>query len=307
MNAAEQSQILEQFDKLVKQEGSQNKASIKVGINPAIISTLRKGTYTGDSNLQFEKLASYFNVKQEASYTYEEVNYVATSISEKVYEIIRNCQVKGGLAIACGDAGIGKSKAAKQFLKEHLNDCLYFSVNPCLTSIKSLLKLIANRLGATSEKTLDELWLVISSKLRDGMVIIIDEAQHLPIKTIETLRSFTDYFADMGQTLGIVFIGNQETVRKLGSKQQAEFAQINNRTKQKMVYTTKQIKKDDIKMLFPILADKNMDAEIDFLLSIAQTQQAIRGATNLFSNAYDNENYSYKGLVAMAKHMEMAV
>lgn len=307
MYPEEQQKILMAFDELIQKEGSQNRAAAKAGINPAIISTLKKGTYNGDVNLQFAKLASYFNLKQEAAETYSEVEYAPTSISENIYEIIRSCQVKGGLAIACGDAGIGKTKAAKQYVKDHPMDCVYISVNPCLTSLKSLLKLIANRVGAASERTLDELWLAITGKLRDGMVLIIDESQHLPIKTIETLRSFTDYFADMGQTFGIVFVGNQETVRKFGNKQKAEFAQIANRTKQKTVYTTKQIKKDDIRLLFPILADRKMDAEMDFLLAIAQTPQAIRGATNLFSNAYDNENITYSGLVAMAKHMEMAV
>ena len=47
--------------------------------------------------------------------------------------------------------------------------------------------------------------------------------------------------------------------------------------------------------------------EIDFLFRIAQTPQAIRGVVNLFSNAYDNEDYSYEGLVAMAKYMDMEV
>ena len=48
-----------------------------------------------------------------------------------------------------------------------------------------------------------------------------------------------------------------------------------------------------------------MNAEIDFLLGIARTQQAIRGAVNLFSNAYDNDDYTLNGLVKMAKFMEM--
>ena len=33
----------------------------------------------------------------------------------------------------------------------------------------------------------------------------------------------------------------------------------------------------------------------------------INGVVNLFSNAYDNEDYSYEGLVAMAKYMDMEV
>lgn len=49
-----------------------------------------------------------------------------------------------------------------------------------------------------------------------------------------------------------------------------------------------------------------MEAEIEFLWRISQTQQALRGAVNLFSNAYDNNRqYDIKGLVSMAKFMEL--
>ena len=92
----------------------------------------------------------------------------------------------------------------------------------------------------------------------------------------------------------------------MGGKK-AEFAQITNRTKQRKIYRNKDIKYEDICKLFPILVEKNMEAEIDFLLRIAHTSQAIRGAVNLFSNAYDNENYTYAGLVAMAEYMDMEI
>ena len=105
--------------------------------------------------------------------------------------------------------------------------------------------------------------------------------------------------------MGVCFVGNQETVSRLGGKQKAEFAQIRNRTKQTKVYTTKQITKKDMELLFPSLSGK--DAELEFLLKIAHSSQAIRGASNLFSNAYDNQNTTYKGLVAMAKYMEMEI
>ena len=47
--------------------------------------------------------------------------------------------------------------------------------------------------------------------------------------------------------------------------------------------------------------------EIDFLLRVARSEQGIRGCVNLFSNAYDNENISYAGLVAMAKEMDLQI
>lgn len=304
----EQRWALERFEELVAAEGSQNKACARVGISAAIMSPLRKGIYQGDAAAQFEKLLSYFRVKEEASKVvkYADADYVPTSISEQVYEIIRSAQLKGGLAIACGDAGIGKTRAAKKFVADHPNDSLYVAMNPCLTTLKSLLKLICTRLNV-NERTIDEMWLGIAGKLRDGTVIIIDEAQHLPIRTIEALRALTDHHAEQGLTLGIVFIGNTETVTRFGGRRAAEFAQISNRTKQRKVYSVSAISREDIKLLFPLLSERKMEQEIDFLWNIARSSQAIRGAVGLYANAFDNDNVSYTGLVAMAKHMEMRV
>ncbi|MGE5494588.1 MAG: AAA family ATPase [Burkholderiales bacterium] len=302
----EQIWALEKFDALAAQVGSQNKACSVVGIKAAIISPLRKGTYQGDANAQFNKLISYFRTKEAAAAVSppQMCEYVPTSISTKIMDVIRNCQLKGGLAVACGAAGIGKTRAAKQYVHENPNDAIYLAVNPCLTSLRSFLRVLSNKLNVT-ERTIDEMWMSITNKLRDGMVIIVDEAQHLTIKTMEALRAFTDYFAERGQTLGVVFIGNTETITVTGGKKRAEFAQITNRTRQRKVYTTDQIRREDIQLLFPDLKDEKM--QIDFLLKIARTPQAIRGAVNLYSNAVDNNNVTYEGLVAMAKHMEMVI
>lgn len=298
----EQKAILKKLDEFVQSQPSQKQASQIIGMSDATISQLRKGTYVGNVDKKLKELADYFEVKDKAKLTYTEVEYADTSISSQIYDIISVCQIKGGLAVAAGDAGIGKTKAARKFIADNPSNSFLVTINPCLTNVKSLLRTIADRIGAVQEKSVNELWLSIVRKLSDGTVLIFDEAQHLTVKTIEVLRSFSDYFNDRGQTLGICFIGNIETVSRIGGKK-AEFAQIANRTKQKKTYRNTDIQRDDIKKLFPILDNENMNAEIDFLLQIARTPQALRGAINLFSNAYDNENYTYAGLVAMAKFM----
>ena len=306
MYTDEQQRIIDRLNEFIEEQPSQNKAAELLGISASILTSLRKGTYKGTVDKYFNKLAAYFNIKSDLGSTYREIEYAHTSISKKVYDTIRICHVKGGLAVYAGDAGIGKTKAAQKYVMDNPDGAVYLSVNPCLTSIKSTLKLLASKLGASTASTLDELWSNIIGKLSDGMVLIFDEAQHLPIKTIETLRSFSDYFRDSGQTLGIIFIGNHETARRLGTNKKADFAQIRNRTKQTRVCTVKQIKREDICLLFPLLADRHMEAEIEFLWRISQTQQALRGAVNLFSNAYDNDKkYDFNGLVAMAKYMEL--
>lgn len=307
MYTPEQKELLAKVEQLKREKNiSQNEVGKLMGISGTALSQIKNGKYPADPQSIFDAMANYFGVKEKAKLTYTEIDYAPTSISSQVYDIISVCQVKGGLAVAAGDAGIGKTKAAQKFVLDNPTNSILITVNPCLTSIKSLLKVIADRIGAAPERSRDELWLAIARKLSDGMVLIFDESQHLTVKCIEVLRSFSDYFNDKGQTLGICFIGNVDTVARIGSKK-AEFAQISNRTKQKKVYTKSEILREDIVKLFPILDAEHREKEIDFLHRIAQTPQAIRGVINLFSNAYDNEDYSYNGLVAMAKFMDIAV
>lgn len=295
---------LDKYDALAEELESANNAAARIGISAGTISSIKSGKYKADPTNQLNKLIAYFENKEEAAENYTAGEYIKTSISDNVYAIIRNCHLKGGLAIACGDAGIGKTQAAKQYVKDYGSSCIYITANPCIKSPKSVLKLLGAQFNIAAN-SLDDLWLAIAGKLSDGMVIIIDEAQHLGLRTIETLRSFADQFDSKGQTLGICFIGNQETVGRLGGRQKAEFAQIRNRTKQTKIYSAKQILREDMELLFPALSGKDM--ELEFMLKIARSQQAIRGAVNLFSNAYDNDNITYKGLVGMAKFMEMEV
>lgn len=297
---------LAKVEELKEAQGlSQEKAGRLIGVSGAVLSQLKSGTYIGNVENMVKKIEDYFTLKESGDDNYHEVRYAETSISSKVYDTIKLCHIKGGLAIFSGDAGIGKTKAAQKYIEDNPTNSVYISLNPCLTSVKALLKLLSARIGARSERGVDDMWIAIREKLTDGTVLIFDEAQHLPYKTIETIRAFADSFAECNQTLGVVFIGNPETVRRLGAKQKADFAQIANRTKQKLVYGTHQIQREDIILLFPVLAGKSMSAEIDFLWGIARTQQALRGAVNLFSNAYDNNDYTLNGLIAMAKHMEL--
>lgn len=301
---------LELLDKVKKYMAenklTQAKAAERIGISKTALSQLISGQYKANPKQMFDLLESHFAVKERTQLTYKEVKYADTCISSEVYDVIGVCHAKGGLAIAAGDAGIGKTKAAQHYVEEHPTNAILITVNPCLTSIKAVLNELAERIGAPVEHSRDKLWRAIVQKLSDGMVLIFDESQHLTLKTIEVLRSFSDYFSDRGQTLGICFVGNMDTVAHIGSKK-AEFAQIANRTKQTKVYSRMRITRKDIIKLFPILETESMEKEIDYLLQISQTPQALRGAINLFSNAYDNENYTYAGLVAMAKFMDMEV
>ena len=131
-------------------------------------------------------------------------------------------------------------------------------------------------------------------------MLIIDEVQNLPIKTIEAIRAFFD----SNPQLGICLVGNIETVTNTGKSKEA-FAQIRNRTKLTEVRHTSAIKNSDIELLFPAIKDD--ERAVKLLLGVARTEQGIRGAGNVLENAIDNGNITYEGLMATTKAMRIKV
>lgn len=290
-------ELQQKLEQYISEVGSQSKAAGNIGYSTGTLSTYRKGTYNGDVEKFESRLREFFDLKNEAQTLYSAPDYVPTSISEGVYSTIRMCHLKGGLADECGDAGIGKTKAALKYAAEYPGSAIYVTVNPCVSSLNAFLKLLCRQLKLPTGRK-DDMWMEVDAALRGGRkVLIIDEAQHLPIKTIEAIRAFTDDNPELGVTL----IGNPETVTN--GRSRPAFAQIRNRTKLINIRRTLEVTKDDVKLLFPALAGR--DKEIDLMHTIARSEQGIRGAVNLYSNARDNEDTSYQGLMAMAKEMKI--
>ena len=285
MEQTKEVSLLAKFDELAAEMGSANKAANRIGIPASTISMLKKGAYSGNKDAQFAKLAAYFDTKTEGAESYSEVDYAPTSISEKIYQTIKTCQIKGGVAIATGDSGIGKTKAVQKYHADNPLNSIVITVNPCFKSAKAVLKLIALELNVPISQSTDDLWIAITQKLHDGMVIIIDE----------------------GQTLGVAFVGDNGIEEKFEGKTRRNYRQINNRKWLSPKFVTTDIKREDVDMMFPLLVSSHMEQELEFLHKVAQSEAGLRGAVRLFSQAYDNGCYTLKGLASMAKFMRIDV
>lgn len=297
----EQKIILNKLEDFIRRKPSQKQAGLILGISDTTLSKLRNGTYNGDVEGQMKKLADYFEIEDRRSELPVNIatDYVETSISGEIYDILSLCQIKGGLSVAAGDAGIGKTKAVLKYLKDHPSNTISITMNTCFSSVKSMLKLIAKRVNAGKSRLQDEMWDSILEKLSDGMLLIVDEAQFLTYGQIEALRGFSDYFSDMGQTLGIALVGNPEILFMMESRR-SEFSQIISRRKIAKVYERSDIQIEDIQKLFPASADDKK--AIDFLWRVSQTEQGIRGTVELYKWACQNNDCSYEGLVAVSEY-----
>lgn len=295
--------LIKRFEELAAKLGSEKKAGARIGVPSSIISQLRKGTYAGDTEKQFERLRVYFETKESAAETYTEVEYAPTTISEVVYKTLENVKIKGGFAFVTGDAGIGKTKAIRKYIADNPLNSVMITINPCTKSTKAVLKLLALELGLPIAQSRDDLWMTIAAKLHDGMVIAVDEAQLLTYGSIETLRSFADYFSERGQTLGVALVGNDGIREKIEGRSREQYRQVNNRAWQRQQLRTLDVQYSDMEKLIPILGGK--EQELTFLHKIAQTAEGVRGAVRLFGNAYDMGAYDLDGLIKMAKMMHL--
>lgn len=293
-------EIKQRLIDLIRAAGSQRKAAKMLNYSAAVLNLYLSDSYTGNIE-QFERaVRTAFELREASQKLYSSqvisTDYVKTSVSEAVYSVIRICHLKGGLSIACGDAGIGKTMACKQYADDYPS-VVYLTVNPCVATPRSFLRLLCRTLRIP-EGCKDDMWLRVRDYFGSTQnVMIIDEAQHLPIRTIDMIRAFYD--AD--PNLGICLVGNLETVTSSGRTREA-FAQIRNRTKITEIHHTFEITYKDIQQLFKSVDDAE---SLKLLHMIAQSEQGIRGAVNVYSNALDNNDTSLAGLRAIAQGMHL--
>ncbi len=227
-------------------------------------------------------------------------------MSEDVYKLIQFCHFEKGMVVAHGDAGIGKTKGAEKYYKENPSSTIYLQATPSSGTLGNILKLLARALKINERLGKLDLILSIRERLEgSNKVIIIDEAQHLKLGALEEIRTLSDPNDITGTSgTGIVLIGNTEVYSKMLGKQEAKFAQLFSRIRLNKYYTTKKVKKEDIKMLFPKLEDKEA---LNFLHGISRTKWGIRGAVNVYNNAVSSDDVSSNGLKNMAINMGIGI
>jgi DNA transposition AAA+ family ATPase len=129
-------------------------------------------------------------------------------------------------------------------------------------------------------------------------ILTIDEAQHLPYKTLEILRDLHDEC-----NVPVVLVGNKEVYSKLLGRGEAAFAQLFSRAAIRTELSTQNIIQKDIFELFPT-ADSRA---AKLLHKIAQTRWGIRGAVNTFQNAANLGDTTETGLINMTKVMGITI
>lgn len=300
-----QRELLLRLEHFIVESGSAEKAAKSLGVSKSTISYIRSYKYKGDVEKFFTDFASYMKLKKEQkSRIYKGIGYVPTSVSEYMYQVIRGVHIAGECEIITGDTGVGKSRTISKYASDYPENTIVVTPTYADSSVIGIMKLIAAQLGISGLNRLHDLNTAVLSRLHDGMLIIIDEAQHLKFPAIDHLRSISDTFTDRGETMGICFVGNPSFMRHFDEKKLPVTGQVFNRANLRPYIKAADIKIEDIRLLFPELSAENKTAEIKFLYAIAQTNgEGIRRALNFYKTAYnmDGGNIGIERLAELAQ------
>lgn len=177
--------------------------------------------YNGKSDKITDVVNNFIQREKERNYK-KNIPCVETSIFKRVFEIARMCHINGEIGVCYGRAGLGKTIAAKEYIKHYL-DSILIETDPGFNT-KALLTEFHKRLGLSNKGNIYKMTDEVIQKLRNsGRLIIIDEAENLPYKALELVRRIHDK-----TEVGILLTGLPALVENLRGKEE-KFEQLYSR------------------------------------------------------------------------------
>lgn len=202
---------------------SQASLSRSIGVNVGAFNSFLKGKYQGDNETIAKDLNSYIENYSKKTKSCKDEVFIKTKDSKMVDFVISMAVDEREMAIIYGMPGTGKTMAVKEYASNHPEAILIEA--DVYTNTRNFFNDLMDRLGITVKhcdihsKLVD----VCAELKRRDTIIIIDEAEHLPVKCLEMIRRIWDY-----TKVPIILAGTHILVKNLMGKN-GELAQLYSR------------------------------------------------------------------------------
>jgi len=144
--------------------------------------------------------------------------FLSPSHKQALGSIVYGVRNRKGFIVITGEVGVGKTTILRSYLegvaKEKTKVIYIFNTN---VSFKNLLKTIYKELGLEAKtgdivEMLNDLYQILMEEYRQGntVLLIADEAQNMPVETLENLRMLSNLETSKDKLLQIVLIGQYE-------------------------------------------------------------------------------------------------
>ncbi|HDS6556421.1 TPA: AAA family ATPase [Klebsiella pneumoniae] len=210
-------------DLMTRKGYSQTQVARAVGKSAAVSNQYLQGKYAGDVPSIDELARSFINREAEKEKSQKiTARFVPTVTSRKGMEVIRYAHLDGDLNVIFGAAGLGKTMILREYAAQH-RDALLIEADPGYTA-RVVLEELCNLLGLSKRGNMHELSEACIAALRDsGRLLMVDEAENLPYRALETLRRIHDKSG-----IGMVLAGMPRLIINLKGKR-GEYQQLYSR------------------------------------------------------------------------------
>lgn len=205
-----------------------------LGISDSALSQWRAGRYKGDVKSLEQAIKSFLQLDSERIKNRKiTLPFTMTSVADKVFEAARMCHLDGDIGVVVGTAGVGKTTAVKEYARRN-SDVILIEADLGYTA-KEVFREIHRKLGFDGGGSINQMKDDVINKLKDaGRLIIVDEAEHLPVRALDLLRRINDKAGT-----GILFCGLRRFMENLRLKR-ADFAYLYTRVGFKVIIDTLQ-------------------------------------------------------------------
>ena len=162
----------------------------------------------------------FYNLKKEPFKIAPDPEFLFLSPShrEALASIMYGVEQRKGFITITGEVGVGKTSVLRYYLEQvdKANLKAVYIFNPNL-SFSGLMKTIFQKMGfdiktEDASELLNNLHLILIDRHKQGrnMALIIDEAQNMPVETLENLRMLSNLETSKEKLVQIVLVGQPE-------------------------------------------------------------------------------------------------
>ena len=271
--------LTDQVKQLIKDKGfTQAQIAKECGFSGGALSSYLKGTYGGDNDKIEVALQSWLDGQTKKTATFVSApDFVDTPTAAKIFADFDFVKMFGKMGVVYGASGVGKTQAARQYTKAN-NNVWMITARPSICTINEVLYEMALELGISdAPKRAGKLSRMLKIKLAGTRgLMIIDEADHLPLKVLEELRILQE-----DSEVGFMLIGNDKVYTQMqgGFNQRHEFARLWSRNAKRQ--SVQKNSKKDIDAVATAWGLELTDSKLmTALYSIGQGAGSLRALTN---------------------------
>lgn len=244
--------------------------ALESGLSTGTISSFINDKYNGDNERVSQMLQRWLEKYHAVAELPEPPRFVETQTVKQIWTSMRFASLTESIAVVCGNPGVGKTEAAREYRRTN-NNVWMITITPSCASVLECLTELAFELGMNdAPRRKGPLSRALRRRIEGTQgLVIIDEADHLGAEVLEELRLLQE-----STRTGLVLMGNHRVYSNMtGGNRTVEFARLFSRIAKRTAIN--KTKKADVKAI----ADAwqiNGENELELLQQIAQKPGALR-------------------------------